>query len=385
MKILILADTNLLNDSRIRRHIFSLKDEYELVVTGTENPNIDNNITFIDCSKKAISEEILQEKRKILRERIKNKKYDEVYWNESYIIELYNNLKKYNFNLIIANDISMVPLGIRLAKERNIKIIADMHEYAPKECEESREWRNLLQGYIYYLCNKYLNKCDEVITVSKGIAEEYIREFNINVNNIITNAPKFNNLKIKKTNPNDIKIVYHGSMDASRQLEKFIDIAEGLEERFKLIFHLMLSDREKEYSNRLINRIKTNNKCILKEPVTPEKIVETIHEYDIGLHFLQPINFNNQYALPNKFFEFIQARLAVAIGPSIEMKNYIDKYKCGIISDDFSCESMINKLNNLTADDIDNYKINCCKLSEEENYEKNSVILKNIVMNLLND
>ena len=35
MKILILADTNLLSDSRIRRHIFSLKDEYELIVTGT--------------------------------------------------------------------------------------------------------------------------------------------------------------------------------------------------------------------------------------------------------------------------------------------------------------------------------------------------------------
>lgn len=186
MKILILADTNLSSDSRIRRHIFSLKDEYELIVTGTENPNIDENIIFIDCSKKAISEEILQEKRKTLRERIKNEQYDDVYWNESYISELYDNLMKYDFNLIIANDISMVPLGVRLAKERNIKIIADMHEYAPKEFEDLEEWRILKQKYVYYLCDTYLYKCDEIITVAEGIAKEYEKEFKIRVEHIIT-------------------------------------------------------------------------------------------------------------------------------------------------------------------------------------------------------
>ena len=385
MKILILADTNLLSDSRIRRHIFSLKDEYELIVTGTENPNIDDNITFIDCSKKAISEEILQEKRKILRERIKNEKYDEVYWNESYIIELYNTLKEYKFDLVMANDISMVPLGVRLAKENNAKIIADMHEYAPKEFEDLEEWRRVKQKYIYYLCNTYLIQCDEIITVTKGIAKEYEKEFNIEVRNIITNAPKYKELNVKKTRQNNIRIVYHGAMNKSRHLEYLVDIVDRLDDRFKLYFYLIETNNKDEYSKKLIKKIENSKKCLLKRAVSPEEIVEEIHKYDIGIFFLKPVNFNYQYALPNKFFEFIQARLAVPIGPSIEMKNYIDKYNCGIISDDFSCESMIDKLNNLTADDIDNYKINCCKLSEEENYEKNSVILKNIVMNLLKD
>ncbi|CAI3671684.1 Glycosyl transferase [Clostridium neonatale] len=385
MKILILADTNLSSDSRIRRHIFSLKDEYELIVTGTENPNIDENIIFIDCSKKAISEEILQEKRKTLRERIKNEQYDDVYWNESYISELYDNLMKYDFNLIIANDISMVPLGVRLAKERNIKIIADMHEYAPKEFEDLEEWRILKQKYVYYLCDTYLYKCDEIITVAEGIAKEYEKEFKIRVEHIITNSPKYKELNIRKTIPGNIGIVYHGVMNESRHLEYLVDIVDKLDDRFKLYLYLIESNDNYEYSKKLIKKIENSKKCFLKKSVSPEKIVEVIHKYDIGIFFLKPVNFNYKYALPNKFFEFIQARLAVAIGPSIEMKNYIDKYKCGIVSDDFSCESMIDKLNNLTAEDIDNYKINCCKLSEEENYEKNSAILKNIVMNLLKD
>ena len=241
------------------------------------------------------------------------------------------------------------------------------------------------QKYIYYLCNTYLIQCDEIITVTKGIAKEYEKEFNIEIRNIITNAPKYKELNVKKTRQNNIRIVYHGAMNKSRHLEYLVDIVDRLDDRFKLYFYLIETNNKDEYSKKLIKKIENSKKCLLKRAVSPEEIVEEIHKYDIGIFFLKPVNFNYQYALPNKFFEFIQARLAVAIGPSIEMKNYIDKYNCGIISDDFSCESMIDKLNNLTADDIDNYKINCCKLSEEENYEKNSVILKNIVMNLLKD
>ncbi|VDG72436.1 glycosyl transferase [Clostridium carnis] len=384
MKILILADTDLSIDARIRRHIFALKNEYELIITGIKKPEIEGNIEFIDCSKKKISNELLQKKRKILRERIAHKKYEEVYWNESYIIELYDNLKNKQFDLIISNDVSMLPLGVKLAKERKIKIISDMHEYAPRQFEDLEEWRSLLQKYIYYLCKTYLPKCDEIVTVAKGIAEEYAKEFNINVNNVITNAPQYTQLEVKETDFEDIKMVYHGAMNFSRHLERLIDIVEKLDERFTMIFHLITSNNnDDEYSKKLLNRIKNSDKCLLEEAVKPEEIVKTIHKYDIGIFFLEPVNFNYKYALPNKFFDFIQAKLAIAIGPSMEMKNYVEKYKCGIVSDDFTCESLINRLSKLTLEDIENYKNNSANLSKIENFENNSIILRNIVKNLL--
>ena len=55
------------------------------------------------------------------------------------------------------------------------------------------------------------------------------------------------------------------------------------------------------------------------------EIVDTIAEYDIGLFILSPINFNYYHALPNKLFEFIQARLAIAVSPSPEMARIVHR------------------------------------------------------------
>ena len=50
---------------------------------------------------------------------------------------------------------------------------------------------------------------------------------------------------------------------------------------------------------------------------------------------LFPVNFNHIHAFPNKFFEFIQARLALVIGYSLEMIEIVKKYQIGVIAKSF--------------------------------------------------
>ena len=84
-------------------------------------------------------------------------------------------------------------------------------------------------------------------------------------------------------------------------------------------------------------------------------------------------------ALPNKLFEFIQARLAVAIGPSPEMAKYVKKYNCGVISNSFSPVDMAKSLENLTNDELYRFKINTQRFAEEESSESNSKKLINLI------
>ena len=52
-------------------------------------------------------------------------------------------------------------------------------------------------------------------------------------------------------------------------------------------------------------------------------MLEFANQYDVGV-FLLPASFPNQvHVLPNKLFDYIQARLAVAIGPSHEMAEVV--------------------------------------------------------------
>ncbi|MCI1477719.1 MAG: glycosyltransferase [Clostridium beijerinckii] len=378
--ILILADTNLLIDGRIRRHIFALEKDYDLIVTGTENPNIGNDIEFINCSKEPISEDELIEKRKTLRKRMFNKEYEKAYWSESYIERLYENLKLKHFDIILANDISMIPLGVRISEERNIRVIADMHEYAPKEFEDIEEWRMTFQEYKYYLCRKYLKKCDVVLTVSSGLASEFHKEFDIKPY-VLTNAPKYEGFKVKNTT-DEIKLVYHGAVSNSRNLDELIELINYLDNRYSLDFYLMINNNDK-YCNELIQKIRDTERCFIKDPVPPEKIVEMLHKYDIGVYLLKPTNFNNKYALPNKFFEFIQARLAIAIGPVEEMKFYVDKYHCGIVAEDFTAKELANKLNALTNKEIDELKKNSNQVANIENSEKNKELLLKLIKEII--
>lgn len=376
MKILILADTNLLRDARIRRHIFALKDKYDLIVTGNNNPNIDGNIEFIDCSKEPISDEELDKRRKLLRYRISNKQFEDVYWGEAYIKKMYEILKNKQIDIILANDVSMLPLGVKLANEKNIKIIVDMHEYAPRQFEDIEQWRFLFQEYNYYLCKRYLPMCDKIITVCQGIAEEYRKQFNVQ-SNIITNSPKYIDLDVKLTTDN-IRMVYHGATNSSRNLENLLNVMKNLDTRFSLDLYL-IGDKNDRYFKDLVEKINFTPRCNLKKPIEPEKIVKYLHEYDIGLYLLEPRNFNQEYALPNKFFEFAQARLAIAIGPSEEMKYYVKKFNCGIVAEDFNPKTLAKKLSKLTKKEIDNFKINSEIFAKKENFQKNERTLLEIV------
>lgn len=367
--ILILADTNLLIDGRIRRHILALKDEYNLIVTGLSNPNLAENIEFINCSKDPISNEELDIRRRRLRERIAKKRFEDVYWGEAYIKKLYKNLENKHFDIILANDISMVPLGVKLAKEKEIKIIADMHEYAPRQFEDMESWVNLFKEYNYYLCKEYLPKCNLIFTVCKGLAEEYKKEFGVNCE-ILTNSPMYEEISSTKTKMNNIKMVYHGAANKSRHLENIIEVMKRLDDRFSLDLYL-IENNDKRYFKELEKIITVTPKCNLKDTVKPEKIVDMLKEYDIGIFLLEPVNFNYEHALPNKFFEFIQARLAIAIGPSKEMKEYVEKFNCGIVADDFNPDNLAKKLNALTESEIDLYKENSGILAKIENSQKN--------------
>ena len=85
------------------------------------------------------------------------------------------------------------------------------------------------------------------------------------------------------------------------------------------------------------------------------------------------------HSLPNKFFEYIQGRLAIAIGPSPEMKHFVEKYELGVVSEDFNPKSLANAINKLTPEKINYYKSQSHTFAQELSAEKNKeLVLKNV-------
>ncbi len=120
-------------------------------------------------------------------------------------------------------------------------------------------------------------------------------------------------------------------------------------------------------------------------PVAIHDLVPASNDYDIGLYLLRPSSFNNLYALPNKFFEFLQARLAIAIGPSPEMARIVREFGCGVVADDFAPTSLARALNRLTAADIDRMKAGSEKAAHVYTAENNAKKVREIVTSVLKE
>jgi glycosyltransferase involved in cell wall biosynthesis len=103
--------------------------------------------------------------------------------------------------------------------------------------------------------------------------------------------------------------------------------------------------------------------------VPPHQISETVNAYDIGLHLLPPVSFNSAQALPNKFFEFMMAGLALAIGPSPEMMRIVQEYELGVVASSFEPADLAQRLNALSPEEINAMKRHSLEAAKRFNAE----------------
>ena len=299
----------------------------------------------------------------------------------------FNAIKRLNsqrWDLVIANDVETLPLAFQF-KSRGAKILFDAHEYAPRHFENVWTWRIFFQPFNIYLCKKYIPQVDGMITVGWKIAEEYEKHFGV-LPEVITNAPGRQSLKPVAT-ANVIRLVHHGICTPSRRLERMIDMMRLLPENFQLDLILLTPERSSPatiaYMEGLKIQASFTDRIHFLPAVSVEKILPVLNQYDVGIILIPPVNFNYENTLPNKFFDFIQARVALAIAPTPEISAIVRKYKIGVVSDDFSAESLAKEICVLTPEMIQQFKNNTEQAAAEFCAEHNAVKFLSLVDHIL--
>lgn len=277
------------------------------------------------------------------------------------------------YDLVYVSDLYLLPHVIR--HKKNAKVLFDAREYYPRQNDESFFFRTLDSSDRARVCRKYMPLANRVITVSPGIAEKYRQEFGVNAS-VIMSVPSYQETKPQNEHEEVIKIVYHGMANRNRRIENMINIFKGLTIAAELHLYMV---GDAGYIAELKEQTKDDTNIYFHPPVPTEKIIENTNVYDIGFCFYEPTTFNVIHCLPNKFFEFIQARLVVAIGPSPEMEAIVKKYDCGLVGSSFSVPDMTALLNNITRKEINRLKANSDRAAHELNFEKEILKLGEII------
>ncbi|MGR2753282.1 glycosyltransferase [Agromyces arachidis] len=250
------------------------------------------------------------------------------------------------YDAVLANDLEAVPLALRVA--RGNRVHADLHEYAPRLHEEHAAWNRRLRPFYEWLTRRFAARAASWTTVSGGLAREYERQFGF-APEVVTNAAPYADLAPGPVG-DPIRLVHSGAGLANRNL---MTMVEGVElARRDVTFDLYLTPNHPDYVERIRRHAEGSSRVRLHDPVPYDRLIATLNDYDVGVFVLPPVNFNYRWALPNKLFDYIQARLGVLVGPSEEMAHYVREHRLGAVADDFSAEALARAIDALDADEV---------------------------------
>lgn len=285
------------------------------------------------------------------------------------------------FDLVIANDARALPLAF--AVRGQAPVWADLHEWAPEERTHVLSWRLLVSPFMDYLCRKYLPLCQVTSTVGGAIASLYHERYQIKTPRLVRNAAAFADLKPSDTAEDKIRLVHSGGATFGRNIEAMIQATIEAGDRFSLDLYLVPANDGGAYLKKLHEVAQGNPRITFHDPVKPHEIPGTINQYDVGIFWIPPFNTNARLTLPNKIFDFVQGRLAVAVGPTEEMVRLINDYDLGVVSDDFSVESIVSTLSSLTPAAIREWKNNSHAAAPELCFENEAEVIRDIMTSAL--
>lgn len=345
-RMLIISFSPIASDARVLKQVRGFADDFTVTTCGF-GPSPDPRVEHIQLDAAPPSKA-----RRLMNEAlVRVGGYRAAYWSGPTTRAAQGALKGRDFDVVIANDLDTA--GVAVSMFTGSRVHCDLHEYWPELHGENSAWMAHRSKLYRWLLRTYVRRAASATTVSSRIATEYRQQYGIDAA-VVTNASPLRNL-----HPADVsqplRLVYSGAGDGERGLESLVDAVAATTTDVRLDLYLVSA--KPEYLRALQQRIdKTGAPARICEPLPYNELVPRLNTYDVGVYQPKPINLNHAFALPNKVFDFVQARLALVIGPAEEMARVVRENGLGIVTEDFTTDSLKRALDALTAADVSRWK-----------------------------
>lgn len=340
-RLLVLALSPLRGDARVLRQVRLFADRYEVTTVGYgEAP--DGVTGHVRVPDDIVS---WHKDRRLLLAR----RWQAAYDTAPVVTHLREVLQPGRWDVVLANDVETVPLALGLGAAG---VHADLHEYAPRQNEESWRWRTFVAPFQRWLVREWVTRADSVSTVGPALAREYEREFGVRAEVVLNAAPYADRSPTPVGSP--LRLVHSGLARRNRSLEVMLDAVLAC--RRELTLDLYLVPNDPAYLQELRERVAGRPRVRFHDPVAPHELGDRLAGADLGVFVLPPLTFNYRYTLPNKLFDFVQARLGVVVGPSPEMAGLVRRHGLGVVTEDFSAAALTRALEALTPGQVTGFK-----------------------------
>jgi glycosyltransferase involved in cell wall biosynthesis len=298
---------------------------------------------------------------------------ERVFWSwNSGIHDLYEKAKSLQCDIWLANDWITLPIAARLAAENGGIYVYDTHEFALEEYHERLVWRLAQRPIVAALERAHINRAKLVTAVSSGIADRLTEIYQLPRAAVpVRNTPSYVEVPFRAT-PAMVRVLYHGIVAPGRGLEAAIDSVPSWAPDRQLYVRGPASEDYLASLRRRIEDAGLQSRVFLIPAVPMTALVTAAAEFDIGFFALPGHSLHNEYALPNKFFEYAMAGLALCVSDLPEMSSILNRYQLGSTFAKVTPELIASAINEFSRETIDCFKKNSLIAARELCWEAES-------------
>jgi glycosyltransferase involved in cell wall biosynthesis len=270
--------------------------------------------------------------------------------------------------VVHAHDLNALPIGYLISRFTGAKLIYDSHElWSEQEVQQSLP--RYLRVVGRWFEKRYSKKSDSVITVSDGIAQELKNRFDLKYIHVVRNLPSYVETPVSKSQSplrqtlgigsEDFVVLYQGGLSSGRGIEYLVEAFLTLQDpRLKLV--LLGNGAMRDRLEMMVPENELGARVFFLAAVPHAELLDWTGGANVGVHPMEGTCLNHKLALPNKLFEYIQARLPVIVSDMPEMSAFVKGGQIGLVFKDGDVAALANCIERLANDPT-----LCSKLEEE--------------------
>lgn len=284
------------------------------------------------------------------------------------------------YDLLLSNDLDTLPANRLAAWIRRKPVIYDSHEYFTELPElVNRPGTRKIWAWFEKLL---VPGIAAAYTASRPIAEAYTNKYGIPFA-VVRNLPWFREPETDATAGRDKLaetplpvIIYQGALNKGRGLEQAILAMDHLPEAELVIAGR--GDLEEELQT-LVAGLQLKN-VRFTGWLSPGKLWSLTRLASLGISVEEDLGLNYRYALPNKLFDYIQARIPVVVSDLPEMGRIVTDHDIGLVAPSLNPETLAGTFRRALTDTAlrEKWSVNLEKAARQLNWNHEKEILKEI-------
>jgi glycosyltransferase involved in cell wall biosynthesis len=289
--------------------------------------------------------------------------------------------RRNDWDAIWANDLDTLWPAYQIAKDKDIPLIYDSHEYFTEAA--GLTGRPFPKWVWTQIERSIFPKLKHVITVNESIASIYREKYNVPVRVVrnvpsVANLPDFNPTRAELGLPEGNLVILQGAfMDKDRGV---VDMVRAM----KLLpdVHLLLVGAGEEWvqAGELRESLGLQDRITILPKQPYERLVGFTRSADAGISLDKGTHFNYYYSLPNKLFDYIHAGIPVVASPMPEVRRVVEGYEIGVLVRDWSPEAIAEAVRSVFSSPQKRWMDGVSKAQNDFRWERESEVIREILV-----